>query len=207
MKTSKKNMPQTDIQDQQMKGSKISLEDQIIRNFDEVLERDEKIIKGFKPSRIKVFLSRILLTGIPCLLIAMLGLITFLIPDPEVPCTASLIIMIIALVLACVIFAISVWFICLYFKNTYYVYTNKRVIVKTGIFAVNFKSIELNNITSIDVNVSLFDKLLRKHTGTIKFCGKPNSDGNKSFDNQHCYFAHIGSPNVVKKEIKEYISK
>ena len=76
----KNKQSQVDVQDKEMKGKKITLEDQIIRNFDEVLESDEKIIKGFKPNKAKVFWSRILLTGVPCLFIALLGLFAFLFP-------------------------------------------------------------------------------------------------------------------------------
>ncbi len=201
---SKKNTLHNDVQDQQMKGNKISLEDQVIRNFDEVLESDEKIIKGFKPNFARVFLSRLLLTGIPCLLIAIFGILTFLIPDQQMSYVTALIIMLVAIMLACLMFALSVWFTCLYYKNTYYCYTNKRIIIKTGIFAVDFKSLVFDSIVSSTIYVGLLDKLLRKNTGTVYFKTALNSESQKI---EKYIFAHVENASEIEKEIKNYISK
>ncbi|MBQ7467161.1 MAG: PH domain-containing protein [Clostridia bacterium] len=194
-----------DIADENMKKGKISFDDQVVRVFDEVLESDEKIVKGFKPNKAKVFWSKLLLTGIPCLCIALLGLFAFLFPDKETSFAAALIIMIVFLVLSSSIFACSVWFTCIYFKNTYYVYTNKRVIIQTGIFGVDLKSLELKDVVTCDVRISLFDKLIRKHTGTIKFGSGFNSGSGSSETVQDCVFAHIENPDDVCKEINEFI--
>ena len=134
----------------------------------------------------------------------MLGLFAFLFPDAETSFAASLAVMIVSMALAVLIFACSIWFTCLYFKNTYYAYTNKRIIIRTGIFGVDFKSLDLDNIGASDVYVSLLDKLIRKHTGTIKF-GSNSSPINGT--NGNYMFAHIEGPYEVYKEIKNFINE
>ena len=192
------------VADESMKQGEISLEDQVIRLFNDVLETDEKIVKGFKPNKLKLFFSRLLLVGVPCLFILMLGLFAFFIPDPETPYSTSLAVMIVSSCLSAIIFCLSIFFTCLYYKNTYYVYTNKRVIIRTGVFGVDFKSLDLKNVGAFDVYVSLLDKILRKNTGTVKF-GSNSSPINSA--NGSYQFAHIEKPYEVYKDIKEHINK
>ena len=203
-KQNKNSSLKNGIQDQDLSKKGIAVEDQIIRLFDEVLESDEKIIKGFKPNKIKLIFSKFLLIGLPCLFIAFFGLLTYFIPDNQTSYTASLVIMIVAFSLSLLLFAMGMCFVVLYYRNTYYVYTNKRLIIRTGIIGIDFKRLDLNNVSEGEVYTSFIDKMLRKNTGTIKF---KSNYAQMSSINGNYIFAHIEKPYDVYKEIKTLINE
>jgi len=100
---------------------------------------------------------------------------------------------------------ISAPFFSAYYKNRCYCYTNKRVIIRTGVFGIDYKGLDLKAIDAVNVYVSFFDKLVKKNTGSLKFGSKasPIIDyGNASGGYR---FTHIEKPYELYKEIKEYI--
>lgn len=61
-----------------------------------------------------------------------------------------------------------VWNYLAYLKTSY-VLTNKRVLIASGIFGRDFKSINYENIRNMTVNVSIIDKISGNNTGSIGF--------------------------------------
>jgi len=55
----------------------------------------------------------------------------------------------------------------LVYKYIDYAITNKRVIIKSGLIGRDFKTVDYDKITNVEVNVSIWDKLLAKSSGTI----------------------------------------
>lgn len=55
----------------------------------------------------------------------------------------------------------------LVYKYTHYAITNKRVIIKSGVIGRDFKTVDYDKITNVEVNVSVWDKLLAQSSGTI----------------------------------------
>lgn len=84
-------------------------------------------------------------------------------------------------------------------KNVYYAYTNKRLIVRKGIFGNNYDSLEYKDITSTSVKVGFFDR--RSKTENLVFVS-PSSHHEHPME-----FAHIKNPYQEMKEIKEFIEK
>jgi hypothetical protein len=56
------------------------------------------------------------------------------------------------------------WFV---YKYVEYAITDKRVIIKSGLVGRDFKTVDYDQITNVEVNVSIWDKLLAKSSGTI----------------------------------------
>ena len=95
----------------------------------------------------------------------------------------------------------------IYYKNLYYAYSNKRIIIRSGVFGVDFKSLDMSMIGAVNVYVSLIDKILRKNTGTILF-GSTASPLNYGQTSGTCYkFTHIKMPYETCKEVKSYIDE
>ena len=98
------------------------------------------------------------------------------------------------------------------YKNTYYAVTNKRVIMRTGAIGVDYKSLNIDAILSVDVNVGPIDRMIKPNTGTIVFGNAMNSNvptnGNASY-NRYMQFAFIAinNPYDTAKEIKSIIDE
>lgn len=179
--------------------------DELVRAFDPVLDPDEKIIKGIKPHKGKVYFSRLVSFGLPLLLFLAIVIVGFCVPDEngeklsgsELGLAIGVVVgVFVVCMLLCIIFT---W---LYFKHTLYAVTNKRIVIRTGIIGVDFKSLDLKNIGASNVYVSFLDKILCKNTGTLRFgsASSPMTSGNTYA------IAHVKNPYELYKEIKSYIN-
>lgn len=187
-----------EVQDESLKKGKISVEDQVIRLFDDVIEADETIQKGFKPNKKKVFASFIIFDVIVAFFFSLMILGMWL--DGEIPQKEKIIGTCIVAGVVLLIVSLTMWFVSLYYKNAYYVYTNKRIIVRTGVFGVDFHSLDIENIGASNVCVSLLDKMVGKNTGSIRF-----GSNSSPITNSYYGFMNIENPYQVYKEIKGYI--
>ena len=187
-----------EVQDEILKKGKISVEDQVIRLFDDVIEADETIQKGFKPNKKKVFASFIIFDVIVAFFFSLTILGMWL--DGEIPQKEKIIGTCIVAGVVLLIVLLTMWFVSLYYKNAYYVYTNKRIIVRTGVFGVDFHSLDIENIGASNVCVSLLDKMVGKNTGSIRF-----GSNSSPITNSYYGFMNIENPYQVYKEIKGYI--
>lgn len=187
-----------EVQDESLKKGKISVEDQVIRLFDDVIEADETIQKGFKPNKKKVFASFIIFDVIVAFFFSLTILGMWL--DGEIPQKEKIIGTCIVAGVVLLIVSLTMWFVSLYYKNAYYVYTNKRIIVRTGVFGVDFHSLDIENIGASNVCVSLIDKMVGKNTGSIRF-----GSNSSPITNSYYGFMNIENPYQVYKEIKGYI--
>lgn len=187
-----------EVQDESLKKGKISVEDQVIRLFDDVIEADETIQKGFKPNKKKVFASFIIFDVIVAFFFSLTILGMWL--DGEIPQKEKIIGTCIVSGVVLLIVSLTMWFVSLYYKNAYYVYTNKRIIVRTGVFGVDFHSLDIENIGASNVCVSLLDKMVGKNTGSIRF-----GSNSSPITNSYYGFMNIENPYQVYKEIKGYI--
>ena len=133
--------------------------------FDQILERDETIIKVIKPIKRPFKYG-----GAPFMYWMMTLNTLFLWPI----------------------------FVNKQYKNTYYCYTDKRLIVRTGCFSVQYKSLEYKDITSTEVGVGYWDK--KTNTGTLTFV-------NPSSHHEHpMKFVAVENPYDLMRDIKEQIN-
>jgi hypothetical protein len=167
----------------------------LVRNFEEILLKDEEVLWAARPVK-----TPFLLTDIWPMLLALLigiGSLVF-VQQIETKKKSDFFYWIFP------VFVIvqPLWFAArklLTFPKTMYAYTNKRVLIRTGIFGVKFISLDYNKIFDMQVNQSLIEK--RYEAGTIKFySGKMDSEDNtKVFD----AWTSIEKPHEVFKRMKE----
>lgn len=200
------------IEDNSIAKTKVSseerLENDVVRAFDEILEDNEKIIKALKPNKAKIFWSNIIKLALPFLFLLAFSLLVVAIPEEgaTVQPMDFLYVSIAVVGLFIVFLAFNLWFTALYYKNTIFAYTNKRLIIRTGIFGVDYKSLDIKNIGASDVYVSLLDKILRKGTGSLRFGSNSSPIYNNAGAGAYT-FANISEPYVLYKEIKSHIEK
>lgn len=138
--------------------------------FNDILDKDEQIVKIIKPSKSRYWKAPILPFAIPLFwphLILFMVLSLFTLP----------------------------FFYAHGYKNLYYTYTNKRLIVRKGIIGVDYKTLDYKYISSSSVDVGLLDKGKKVTTGTLSF-KSPTASIN---------FNYVENPYDLMKEIKEYI--
>lgn len=169
--------------------------------FSVVLDNDEHIVKTFKPVKSKMWWSVMLKTIFGFIWLFGFGIMSIFIPDEDgfVPDPIYILIpvgiFVLFVVVTCILTAI-------YYRNLCYAYTNKRVIIRTGIFGIDYKSLDMGMIGAVNVNVSLLDKMVRKNTGTITFGSTASPIGMNQYR-----FAHVSVPYETCKEIKTTIDE
>lgn len=169
--------------------------------FERVLDDDEKLIKVYKPNRCKYFFSNILLSTLFLLMFVSVGIFAVLFPEEGVK--VNLIYLLIPLGLFVLLMGLYIFILVIYYKNLYYAYTNKRIIIRSGIFGVDFKSLDMAMIGAVNVYVSVIDKILRKDTGSLTFGSMASPVGGQ---NGSIYkFNNIVMPYETCKEIKSAI--
>ncbi len=94
------------------------------------------------------------------------------------------------------------------YKNTAYIVTNNRLIIRSGFIGVDYKEMSLISVTSMDVRVDFFDKLVHPNTGTSSFANAANpmygsQNGRANVSNFR--FDYIENPYEVYKKIKEIL--
>lgn len=170
--------------------------------FDIILDKDEQIVEIFKPNKKKAYFGTLFLSIILGIFIFGFWFIGAFIPDENGFVAIDLIYpAIIPVVLFAIYMALTIVFMVMHYKKTFYAYTNKRVLIRTGTIGVDFRTLDLKSIGALDVNVSFLDKIVKKNTGTIKFGNMSNPMSNQT---QPFSFMHIENPYEVYKRIKEY---
>ena len=137
--------------------------------FEQILESDEQIIKIIKPSKRRYWLAPAFPFAIPLFwphLIVLMVVTLFTLP----------------------------FFYARGYKNLYYAYTNKRLIVRRGMIGVDYRTLDYKYISASGVDVGLLDK--GGKTGTLFFKSPTAS----------LTFGYVENPYDLLKEIKEYMN-
>lgn len=172
--------------------------------FNHILDDDEKIVKIIKPHKGKYFFSSLFILGLVYLIFVGVAMLGMMLPDEE---TGASIVDPIYLLIPVGIFVVAMlitWlFLAIYYKNNYFAYTNKRLIIRSGIVGVDYKSLDMSMIGMVNVYVSLLDKIVHKNTGTLTFGSI--ASGTNGISNTR--FPDISEPYETCKEIKSAIDK
>ena len=172
--------------------------------FENILEKDEKIIKMWRPNKAK-FWWFWMLTYIGSMIWVFAVPLVVGIEDGA---GTGLWVALGATGGVFVFGWIVMWVAgALWLKNRYYAYTERRILIRGGIIGIDYKSLEYKSLNATVVKVSLLDKLVRRDTGTIKF-GSPSSPVLSIWaghSNQYM-FNHIEAPYATLREIKEYMN-
>lgn len=87
--------------------------------------------------------------------------------------------------------------LCLVFGNTCYAFSNKRILLRTGFWGIDFKSIDFDRLQETDVTVNPIENLLG--VGSLKmFSGGMTAKGAPTFN----FFIGIEKPYEVYKQLK-----
>ena len=132
-----------------------------------------------------------------------ISIAAILIPDEEyIP--ANKIYTLIPVGIYILILAITAIFTAIYYSNLYFAYSNKRIIIRSGIFGVDYRTLDMSMVGAVNVSVSLLDKILKKNTGTLSF-GSTASPVIQATTGSTYKFTHIIAPYETCKEVKSYI--
>ena len=172
--------------------------------FENILDKDEKIEKVFKPQKTKYFLSSMLRWSLVILSFALMGVLMIVFPDEGM--NVELIYLLIPIGFFVFGMLIVLLFASIYYKNLYYAYTNKRIIIRSGIFGVDFKSLDMSMIGAVNVYVSLIDKIVCKNTGSITFGSMASPIGGQNAGIGYS-FCHIAAPYESCREMKSFIDE
>lgn len=179
------------------------MEENLENIFEPVLNKDEKIIKVFKPNKAKMFWAYIVVTVIIYLLLAIFVGLSIDSLNKE---NKNMLYIVIAIWVAVYILTFVLFFVCykLEYKKTYFAYSNKRILIRQGVIGVDYKSLDISMIGAVTVNVGILDKMVRKNTGCLTFgsMASPVGTGALMFA-----FSNIENPYEVYKEVKEFIDK
>ena len=169
--------------------------------FGPVLDDDEDLIKVYKPNRTKFFFLNIITTTLLFLIFLTISILAILFPEDG--SKGNPIYILIPIGIFVLFIALYIIFIILYYNNLYYAYTDKRLIIRSGVFGVDYKTLDMNMIGAVDVSVSFIDKILKKNTGSIRF-GSMASPINSTNATQY-KFGHVVEPYETCKKIKAEI--
>lgn len=187
-----------------------------LEDLKRILDSDEMVLESFKPNKKRFILITILFSGMLFWLIAagllvfgILGLVDVIkwtAEDGSRDIAGPLTLTIMGGI-PVIFFLTSIISTIVRYKRTIYVVTNKRMIIRSGFIGVDYKSLELKNILSIDVRVDFLDKLVKPNTGSIMFGSAIHTynNGNGNRQNGIYTFAHVDNPYEVYKKVKEHI--
>ena len=168
--------------------------------FDLILEKDEKIVEVFKPNKFKTYLKSIFnFTWILLCVLIPLAIGMFL-PEEGFE-AANPIWCVLPIGLFVLGEFVYIVFLNMHYKKTFYAYTNKRILIRTGVVGVDYKSLDLSSVGAMDVYVSLLDKIVNRNTGSLRFgsMSSPMTNGAAAYQ-----FAHISEPYEVYKRMKDH---
>ena len=88
--------------------------------------------------------------------------------------------------------------LALVYNNTFYIYTNKRLMMRSGFWGTDFMAIDDDKISDIEVNVNPIENMYG--VGTVQaFSGRTSAKGNRVYDK----FVAVEKPYEVFKMIKQ----
>ena len=176
------------------------------QKFEEILDKDEQVLSTFRMNKCK-FGWAVFINYIFSVIWFYLGLLGFIPEEGNSFNTKWFFITLGIITGAIIVVGLFVWlFASIYFKNKYYAYTNKRILIRSGVIGIDYRSLEFKSLNATVVKVSILDKLVRKNTGAI-FFGSPSSPvvGTMGGFMNPYSFRHIEKPYDKLKEVKERI--
>ena len=176
--------------------------------FDDIIEKDEEIIKVYRPQKTRFWwgiISSVLSIVLAVSLWFSLVLAGILFDHPGI---LPIVFLAILAIIVFVLLLVTI-FGKLAYKNRFYAYSNKRILIRSGIIGVDYRTLEFQALTATIVKVSFLDKILKTNTGTLMF-GSPSSPVGMATTNNNAAinsysFRNIEKPYDTLREIKEYM--
>ena len=173
--------------------------------FDNVLEKNEKVIKIIKPNKLKLFVYWLGYAFWINVWIALIGIIpmigTSLETNTNIPWQYYMIVVGVIVI----IFVVTAILAQIYYKNNYFAYTNARILIRSGIIGIDYKSLDMRYVGALNVRVGFWDKILKQETGTITFGSMSSPMANSKAVGYN--FAHVEKPYELYKEMKQVVEE
>jgi membrane protein YdbS with pleckstrin-like domain len=87
------------------------------------------------------------------------------------------------------------------YNNTRYAYTNKRIMMRTGFIGTDFKSIDYDKISDIEVTVNFVERAF--NVGTIKFFSGRTETNDGTTKKLYDRWEAISTPYEIFKRVKQ----
>lgn len=172
--------------------------------FSDVLADNENVLGSYKPDKFKFFFMAILTYCVIGLVIAICATLAIIFLPNETQDDGVLWYKFIPSVVFAAGLIVNCGLDVIWYKNVSYCYTNKRIIIRCGVFGVYYRCLALDSIGVIDVSITVFDKMLSRGTGTLRF----GSLARPTVPNTGMYaFMHVKSPYEVYKCVKDAVDK
>jgi len=181
--------------------------------FNDIIDENEEIIAVLKPNARK-FRWNVGIRLVFCIVMlnAIVALMVWSIyADGEITDICSVwLTVIIAGGVSLLAIIVVILLASLTFRKRHYAYSNKRILIRSGVIGVDFKVLEYKLLGAMTVNVNVIDKILGGKTGAIRF-GSASSPI-MGFRGAHAAmnafaFTHVEKPYELLREIKKAIGK
>ena len=176
-----------------------NVEESIKQNkVEDILGKDEEVLASLKPNR-KVYILESIFKGLPIVLLwgGIDAFAIYMIVSTGAFAESG---MIWFIVLFFALHLIPVWMyiarivkVVAGYKNISYTFTDKRVIVRSGIIGIDFKYQYYSDISSVNVKVGIFDRLFK--------VGDVHIQGNT----QHIVVEDINAPYIYADKIQKIV--
>ena len=147
-----------------------------LQNIDEILSDDERLLWKGKPKK-SAYVLNAFMHMLPFALIWLVVDVGFIIMLTQIGAELPTF----AIIILCVFFAFHLLPVWIWIsnvitankahKNLEYAFTDKRIIVKSGIIGIDFKNVYYNEISSVNLRVGLVDKMMKVGDIYIKGLG------------------------------------
>ena len=186
------------------------MEENFIKNestnlFDNVLDKNEQIIKIIKPNKLKLFIYWLSNAFWINFWIAIITILPMLSASWEMGESLSWEFYMIPVAIIVLIFIFTAIFAAIYYKNNYFAYTNARILIRSGIIGIDFKSLDMRYVGALNVKVGFWDKVLKQETGTITFGSMSSPMATSKAVGYN--FSHIEKPYELYKEMKQVVEE
>lgn len=184
--------------------------------FDLILDRDEEIIKVYKPNKKRYVTLQVMVMGLLNLIIGGAALVAAIlgfsgvitIIEEGVNDTLAFSFAMVAIAIFFLLLFGLVWLVLsVQYKKTFYAFSNKRILIRTGFIGVDFTVLEMKLIGSTSISVGLLDKFITPNTGTIRFGSNSTPIGGSGNQGQlgGLVFKSIENAYETYREIKEVV--
>lgn len=166
--------------------------------LEDVLLEDERILLKLKPNKKAFMWESFFAKGLPMVLLwaGFDGLFLYLIFSGTLPIEEAMPFFIPMIIIFFALHLLPVWLFIAGaikrvagYKNIEYAFTNKRILIRTGLVGIDFKSIYYSEITGVNVRVGILDRLFR--VGDIYITAKDQRAVIDDINNPYFYMSKI----------------
>lgn len=162
---------------------------------EDILEKDEKILQRLKPNA-KVIRLEAIFKGLPLALLWLVFDATFIVMMVGTGAIEQAPWMIAIIIGFFAIHLLPVWIYIANvvkkiggYKNIEYVFTDKRIIIRSGLVGIDFKSIYYTSLESVNLKVGLFDRLFK--VGDIYLKANTQTAVLEDIENPYVYLSKL----------------